>query len=226
MSDVVDTHVNPSLARRDIILCIVLAGTSGAAVLAETFTPVPMTMTAPFIVLPSAFLVIAMMFRWQGRPERVAFVGDRMLLGAKWGLIATLAYDAVRPVLLAALQLEFNPYRAIPLFGALATGRPSTDGMAIGIGWLYHFWNGITFGMMFALARPRGGWLAGLIWGLGLQALMMWAYPDLLQVRLDDPGFLVSTIVGHSLWGVVLGAGLAWEGRRDNRRVAAEPATT
>jgi hypothetical protein len=47
-----------------------------------------------------------------------------------------------------------------------------------------------------------------MVWGLFLQISMMTLYPDLLQVRLDNPGFLVSSIVGHAVWGFVLGTGL------------------
>ena len=59
--------------------------------------------------------------------------------------------------------------------------------------------------------RPEtrlGGALLGMAWGLGLQGLMMFTYPRLLQVRLDDPGFLTMGIVGHAFWGLALGEGL------------------
>jgi hypothetical protein len=197
------------LEPRDQVLAVALCGTSGAAVLAQAVLDIPMSLTAPFVVLPSSVAIVAVVFVRTGHAARFRYVAERVLAGGAWGLVATLVYDAVRPGLLAVLDLDFNPFRAIPLFGSLATGRPTTDGLAITIGWIYHFWNGITFGMMFALVRREGGWLIGLAWGLGLQLLMMWAYPDLLGVRLDTPGYLQSTIVGHSVWGAVLGAGLA-----------------
>jgi hypothetical protein len=73
------------------------------------------------------------------------------------------------------------------------------------MGLIYHFWNGISFWAMFAFIRPRGGTILGFIWGIGLQCLMMFAYPRLLQIRLNDPGFLTSSLIGHALWGIVLG---------------------
>jgi hypothetical protein len=173
-----------------------------------------MSLTAPFVVLPSAVALAAVVLARRGQATRFSVIADRVVVGGVWGLIATLCYDALRPALLWALQLHFKPFRAIHYFGELITGRPTTDAVAIAVGWTYHFWNGITFGMMFALVRPSGGWRAGLLWGLGLQLFMMWTYPRLLQVRLDDPGYLVSTIGGHSVWGAVLGAGLARRARR------------
>jgi hypothetical protein len=128
-----------------------------------------------------------------------------LMLGAVSGLLATVVYDAVRPLLKWMFHFAYSPYRAMPIFGMLITGRPESDPLAIALGWVYHFWNGISFGIMFALLWPKGGAIAGLVWGLGLQCLMMVAYPHLLAIRLADPGFLAMGLVGHSLWGVVLG---------------------
>jgi hypothetical protein len=41
-----------------------------------------------------------------------------------------------------------------------------------------------------------------------LQGLMMAIYPTFLKIRLDNPGFLMTGLVGHAVWGVVLGYGL------------------
>ena len=93
----------------------------------------------------------------------------------------------------------------IPICGELITGRPAGDAWAEVAGWTYHFWNGISFGMMFALIRPKGGVILGFLWAEFLQVLMMAVYPAFLRARLDDPGFLVLGLVGHGLYGVVLG---------------------
>ncbi len=198
---------------RAIVLGIVCAGLSGAAILSETFGPVPMRVTVPLVVLPGALLLVGLIFAGRGRFRELDRFADRALSGALWGLVATLAYDAIRPLLMWIFRYDFNPYRAMPIFGELITDQPRTAGVAIAVGWTYHFWNGIGFGVMFALIRPRGGAIAGLIWGLGLQGLMMWSYPTLLQVRLDNPGFLMSGLVGHAIWGLVLGESLRRWGR-------------
>lgn len=198
------------LRRREIVLGAILAGTSGAAVLAEAFGLARMSFTVPFFVLPASSLLVGVVLARRGLYGRLHHFSTLLLVGAGWGLVATLGYDAVRPVLVGALGLAFDPYRAIGIFGALITGLPAGDAIAGAVGWLYHFWNGISFAIVFALARPSGGVLPGLAWALGLQVLMMAAYPSLLQARLDDPGFLATGIVGHSIWGIVLGSGVAW----------------
>ena len=198
----------PYLETREVVLGVGMAATGGAAVLAHTFGPVPLSFAVPFVVLPSASILVGAMLTRQRRFARLHRFSELVTRGAVVGLGATLLYDAIRPLLVAALGLAFDPYRAIPIFGTLITGLPATDPLTLAAGWIYHYWNGISFGMMFALLRPAGGIGWGVAWALALQLLMMLAYPTLLKARLDDPGFLASGLIGHSLWGIVVGAGI------------------
>ncbi|MEY2590677.1 MAG: hypothetical protein QOJ67_2661 [Acidimicrobiaceae bacterium] len=204
----------PAARSLDVVVAVALAGMSGAALMAHGFLDIPLSFTAPFVVLPTTAAAAILVFVRQGIPGRAAVITERVIAGGLWGLIATAAYDVIRPPLLWVLHLHFSPFRAMPVFGSLITGRPTTDGVAIAVGWGYHVWNGVTFGMMLCLARPQSRWVAGMVWGLFLQISMMTLYPDLLQVRLDNPGFLVSSIVGHAVWGFVLGTGLHWRATR------------
>jgi len=198
--------------RRDVAVLVCLAGASGAALVAQVVFDLSMTWTSGLVALPATGLVVGAAFAGRRENDRLAVVADRLVAGALWGLVATLAYDAARPLLVWGLSLDFAPYRAHATFGSLITGQPRGTTTATVVGWGYHFWNGIGFGTMFALVRPRGPWPAGLVWALGLQGLMMALYPRFLEVRLDDPGFLVTTIVGHGIYGIVLGSCLARRG--------------
>lgn len=198
---------------RVIVLGVLLASTSGAAILAHTFGPVPMRVLVPFVVLPGALVLTGMVYASRKRYPELELFADRAISGILWGLIATLAYDAIRPPLVWAFQYDFNPYKAMPIFGHLITGRPEDDTIAQVVGWGYHFWNGLSFGLMLALMRPRGGPIAGFVWAMILQGFMMAAYPSFLDARLDNPGFLMTGIVGHGIWGLVLGEGLRRWGR-------------
>lgn len=198
---------------RVIVLGVILAGLSGAALFSETFGPVPMRVSVPLIVLPGTLLLTGMVFAGTRRFSELERFADRAIDGAMWGLVATVAYDVIRPLLMVIFRYHFNPYRAMPVFGSLITDQPKTTAAAISVGWIYHFWNGLSFGVMFALIRPRGGPLAGLIWAMALQGFMMWAYPTLLDLRLDNPGFLVAGLVGHAMWGLTLGWSLRRWGR-------------
>lgn len=195
------------------VIGAVLALLSGAAILGETFTPIPMSVSVPLLVLPGALLLTGMVFASTRRFRELDRFADRAISGALWGLVATLAYDAIRPLLMWIFRYHFNPYRAMPVFGSLITDRAKTTTIAIVVGWIYHFWNGLSFGVTFALMRPRGGPVAGFIWAMALQGFMMWAYPTLMRIRLDNPGFLMAGLVGHTVWGVVLGSSLRRWGR-------------
>ena len=205
------------LRTAEVVFGVAMASTSGAAIIAHTFLDISMRFTAGAIVLPSAVILTGILLLAQNREARFHEFARLLWIGAAWGLAATLAYDLVRPALMAAFGLDFDPYKAMGLFGQLATGRPEGDVVGLVVGWGYHFWNGISFGMMYALVLPRGGLTSGLVWALILQGLMMAVYPSFLEARLADPGFLMSGIVGHGLWGLLLG----WGVRRTHDRAVA-----
>lgn len=195
----------PGLLPREVLIGLVLAGANGTALLAFIFLGLPMSFTVPFIAIPAAGLIVFAVLIGQRRYARLHAFSRVMVGGAAAGLIATLVYDAVRPLIVLAVGGAYDPYRAMPIFGQLITGLAPTDPRSLAAGWGFHFWNGVSFGVIYALVRPRGGWRTGLAWGLGLQVLMMAAYPRFLQARLDDPAFMASGLIGHSLWGVVVG---------------------
>jgi hypothetical protein len=205
----------PGAARllpREIVLGLFLTGTSGLAILGHAFAAVPMALTVPFVAVPAAVILVGAVILGQRRFTRLHLFSRCLARGAAWGLAATLCYDAVRPLVTVALRASFDPFMAHAVFGSYITGLPPADPLAVGAGWVYHFWNGISFGMTFALARPRGGLVIGLAWGLTLEALMLITYPEILQVRLSTPGFVATGLIGHAIWGMVLGAGLRASG--------------
>lgn len=207
------TDVPSGPSTRAKVLGVCLAGASGLAVVLDAFTPWEMSATVPLIVIPATLLIGGLFFASLRRYPELDRFAARTISGIACGLLATVAYDIVRPIIVWIFQFHTNPYKAMPLFGSRITGRPTDDGFAVLVGWLYHFWNGISFGVMFALVRPRGGAIAGLIWGVGLQVFMILVYPSFLDARLDDVGFMVTGLLGHAIWGLVLGASLKRWGR-------------
>jgi hypothetical protein len=167
-----------------------------------------MTMTVPFVALPAAAALVTIVLLRRRLHARLHLFVQCLMRGAAWGFVATLCYDVVRPLVTTLFHFGFDPYLAIGVFGHYITGLPTGDPRALAAGWIYHFWNGTSFGMIFALVRPRGGPVAGLIWGVGLQLLMMITYPQIFAIRLSTPGFVPTGLIGHAVWGLVLGAGL------------------
>lgn len=198
------------LRAREALLGVGLASASGAAILVHTFGPLSMSFTVPFVALPTAVILVGAVLVGRGRRDWLRVFSERVIAGGAAGLLATLGYDAVRLGIKWAVPFDFDPFSAQYVFGGLMTGLPNGDSVARVAGWTYHFWNGITFGVMYAIVRPRGGWTTGLAWGLTLEALMLAAYPSFLQARLDDPGFMVTSVIGHATWGLALGASMRW----------------
>lgn len=192
----------------EVLLAVGLASTSGLAILAYAFAGIPLAFTVTFVALPAALTLGAVVLvRWRMH-ARIRLLASCLIRGAGWGFAGTLAYDAIRPLIVWTFGFPFSPFAAIPAFGHLMTGRPPDDAIALAAGWIYHFWNGVSFGMMLAIVRPRGGALAGVVWGCGLQLLMNATYPQMLPLRLSTPGFVFTGFVGHGVWGIVLGHGL------------------
>ena len=156
-------------------------------------------------VLPTALAAIALvaiMVRARGSYQPFF---NRFLVGITSGLVATLVYDASRWLLRSAFSISFDPFGAHPVFGKLMLGIPETEPTAIVSGWIYHFYNGIAFGLMYALIAGPAPWPWAVAWSFALELAMMASYPELMGVRLADPGFLFLSISGHLLWGITLG---------------------
>jgi hypothetical protein len=217
-------EVNPiaRLKLTETALGIGLACTSVGAILAHVFAGVPMMFTAPFVVMPTGALLVSAVLMRKRLYGVMHLFASLVALGGGCGLLSTLIYDMVWPLLTIIFQSHYEPYKAISIFGFLITGRPQTDPVALAAGWAYHAWNGINFGMMFSLFRPRGGVIAGMIWGIGLQLLLFATYPHLLKVRLNDPGLMVVGLVGHSVWGAVLGYSVRKWGRHHDEATPQE----
>src|SRR5947208_2678189 len=92
------------LSPREAVFGLALASTSGSAILAHVFGPVPMTFTVPFVVMPTMALLISLILLRQRLYQRLHIFASLLMLGAWAGLGATVMYDIVRPL----LQLIFR----------------------------------------------------------------------------------------------------------------------
>jgi hypothetical protein len=128
----------------------------------------------------------------------------RAWVGARAGLLATLAYDLTRLATVEALGLSVNPFEAIPLFGQLLVGAGSATTATNVLGIAYHAANGVGFGLAYGVVAGDCGVLAGVLWGLGLEAAMLTFYPGWLDVRAIQEFFGVS-VLGHLVYGATLG---------------------
>src|SRR5205085_201981 len=143
---------------RSRLIVFALAASSIACLLADFYKLCPMSLFTLFIFLPAliALGVLAVLdrARGQGHVWRAVWIG---LLG---GLLAAAAYDLFRLPFVFAKEWGIDSivppmplYKVFPRFGAMVLGLPveqehySTAAQLVG--WLYHFSNGATFGVMY-----------------------------------------------------------------------------
>ena len=172
----------------------------------------------PLLLLVGLLLLYAVMGGWivsrRLTPIRKRGVKDRLLGGLIGGVFATTAYDLSRYLLILLFPFSVKPFEAIPLFGKLLIGPwvPSAD-LQLFAGIFYHLINGIGFGIAYSILFAPRGWIAGLLWALGLEALMLAIYPGWLNIKMMEEFFTVS-VSGHLVYGVVLGILSRWYWKR------------
>ena len=159
-----------------------------------------------FLILPSAVLLITAMFALKNREPDVA---SALRHGATAGAFATGALEIIR---YSGFRLGYMPGNLPELMGVLLANRfalgPST--WSTTLGFIYHFWNGACFGMIFALlfSRRPVWWAAayGILIGLGFLVS-----PVVQSLGVGFMGrdfgwhFAATVLVAHVAFGTALG---------------------
>jgi hypothetical protein len=151
------------------------------------------------------------------------------VIGTIGGFIAAVSYDLFRiPFVVAAADkigppwLRLPLYKVFPQFGAMILGEPyspsQTDSQftlrAHIVGWIYHFSNGMTFGVMYMAmigdARRRS-WLWAIALAVGLELSMLFTpYTNFFGIG-TTLRFVIVTMVAHLIFGVALGLYARWK---------------
>ena len=204
----------------------VLAASSIACLLFDFYRLCPMRIFTPFVFLPAMILLIVLAVvdrRW----------GDRQLwtavyIGLLGGLLAAVAYDVFRlPFVFArewgisAVVPPMNLYKVFPRFGAMILGQPLEQehysAAAQILGWLYHFSNGATFGVMYVAmvgSPTRRHWAWAVVMALAIEiGMLLTPYPTVFGIPVTAP-FVAVTVAAHAIFGVGLGLTVRWLGRR------------
>lgn len=157
-------------------------------------------------------------------PAARAEAARRARYGVVAGLAATATYDVVRLLVVEGLRLHVHPFDTFVLFGQLIVGGPPRP-LAWVVGIAYHYSNGVLFGVAYLLLLAGRDWRFGVVWGLGLECLMLLVYPGWLNLRLLMVEFTVMSLCGHLAYGAILGLlGRRWKGTWPvQRRHPAQP---
>lgn len=178
-----------------------------------------MRIFTPFIFLPAMVLLLALAAldraRGDGRLGRAVGIG---LIG---GLVAAFSYDIFRlPFVFAqewGLTAVIPPmplFKVFPQFGAMILGQPLEQAhyplLTQIVGWLYHFSNGATFGVMYLALIGDGArrhWAWAVLFAVALELGMLFTpYPAVFHIPVTAR-FVVVTLLAHGIFG--LGLGLA-----------------
>ena len=198
-----------------------LSATSIWCLLAEFYGLCSMRTFTIWVLIPSTIALIAIALLDLAKGDRRLF--RACLIGAVGGFIAAVAYDVFRiPFVVGAIDhtgpvwLRLPLFKVFPRFGAMILGQPFTPTQTDSqftltahlVGWIYHFSNGITFGVMYMAmigdAGKRGWWWAiALAAGLEL-AMLFTPYTRFFGIN-QTARFVVVTLTAHIIFGVALG---------------------
>ena len=213
---------NEIWSTRSRILVFSLAASSIACLLADFYKLCPMSFFTPFIFLP-AFVVLcclAAMDRLRGSGH----IWRAVLLGLSAGLLAAVAYDVFRLPFVFAKEWGIDSvvppmklFKVFPRFGAMVLGQPieqenySTTTQIVG--WIYHFSNGATFGVMYLALigdaqKRHWGW--AVLFALALElGILLTPYPQVFNIPLTAR-FVIVTVMAHAIFGAGLGRSVRW----------------
>jgi len=200
-------------------MVFLLAASSIACLLFDFYRLCPMRLFTIFIFLPAlaALFVFALFDRQRGDGQ----LWRAVLIGLTAGLVAAVAYDVFRlPFVfarewgIASVLPPMQLFKAFPRFGAMILGQPleqtSYSLAAQVLGWIYHFSNGATFGVMYIamIGNPtRRNWAWGVVMAVALEVgMLLTPYPQVFNIPVTAR-FVTVTVAAHAIFGV--GHGLA-----------------
>lgn len=210
-----------------VLIVIILSGGSVSYLILGSLSIIPYNELRNFVLIPSVIAIFAAAILSH---KKFPHISKRIFVGMASGAVATLALEVIRiPGYLFTKWIPMDDMIMLP--GMLLTEKASTimgvqkiimesgvqmnlfvppiDAIAAGV--LWHFWNGITFGIVYSLLIGKGKWWYGLIWGFIIEIGMMLA-PWLIMMKgpfgiqhMDGYNIFVISLVAHLAFGAVLG---------------------
>lgn len=133
-----------------------------------------------------------------------AHIRRRVAIGLIAGLLATIAYDLSRALLVEYANFAFRPFDTFTLFGQALLGTGDRGLWVVAAGLSFHLANGLGFAVAYALCLGERGVRAGIAWAFVLELAMVTVYPGWLGLKALDE-FMQVSVLGHLAYGSVLG---------------------
>ena len=187
---------------RTWLLLAALPLASGAALIVHVLT----TISLGAALLGAGIIVLGVgTLTWRHLPATARHeIAQRAKVGLMAGFLATIAYDVSRWLIVTVFHDTFAPFQVFPIFGYAIAGTSLNPAVATIIGTIYHYANGVLFAVAYAILLAPRGWWTGILWALGLEALMLTIYPGWLNPT-PFQEFVSVSMLGHVAYGTVLG---------------------
>lgn len=156
------------------------------------------------VLVPSLVILLGILLYSR---ERHPDLYNRLWAGLAAGAVATVFLDFFRQL---GVIHGWLPSDTPPFFGKLILGPQAPLGAALTVGFLYHFLNGASFGLPYALLFGKPRWYWGIAWGL-IYELGMMTLPPMAPLfgpfgsKTGSPALFLITLVAHIAFGAVLG---------------------
>ncbi len=208
------------------LIVLLLASSSICCLLADFYALVSMRAFTLVVFIPS--MIVLAMLAVINRTLDDRGLARHVLIGLLAGLMAAAAYDLFRvPFVFAQrcgiswLVPQLDLFKVMPMFGAMIQGEAaqqlSYSTAAHLLGWLYHFSNGATFGIMYIALIGDGRcrhWLWAVLFSVALElGMLLTPYPATFGIDVT-PRLVAVTLAAHVVFGLVLGLLVKWLSRR------------
>jgi len=209
------------------ILIIILSGASASLLLLPPLGIISYSAFRDIAILPSVVIIFAIGILARSKYPRLT---SRVFKGMAAGAIASIGLETIRiPAYMFAKWMPMDSMISLP--GLLLTEKITAlsqvkqvimqSGIPMNLyhapldaflaGGLWHFWNGATFGIIYALLIGKGKWWYGMIWAVVIELTMMMA-PYLIMMKgpfgieyMDGYNIFVITLIAHLVFGAILG---------------------
>lgn len=166
-----------------------------------------MPQLATYFLFPAVpLLFVIALLSWKSAPA----IGNSIIWGGLAGALATIGLEVVR---LTGFKMGYMPGDLPRLMGVLLLDRFAL-GPSIGsnlAGWAYHFWNGTSFGIIYASLFGTSRRWVGAVYGIAI-GLGFLVSPVVVSMGVGyfglqfSIGFPITVLTAHLVFGLILGA--------------------
>jgi hypothetical protein len=188
------------LARCMLLLACV---PSGGAVLAESYGIASLHDVFWFFAVPGYLILVgAWLVTWRSKHPTARPIADALAIGSVGGFLATIAYDLARmPFVLAGFRL----FATNSTYGLWILDASMSSRFTEAAGWFYHFANGTTFGIMYALFMRGRHWAFGVAYAFLLETIAFVSPYGRIYHVVGNPLLMTIAYYGHFAYGLPLG---------------------